>query len=58
MLLQTFGEKFMSTAPFEIFLLRKTLKCPIFILPAVYIYLYIYIFLSAMLTMYVRSHQS
>ncbi len=34
-LLPTSGENFMSTAPLEIYLLRKMLVCSILILPAV-----------------------
>ncbi len=36
-LLQTFVENFMSTAPLEIYLLRKMVTCSILILPAVFI---------------------
>ncbi len=43
-LLPTSGENFMSTAPSEIYLLRK-MACSILILPAVYIYIYIYIYM-------------
>ncbi len=39
-LLPTAGENFMSTAPLEIYLLRKTLTCSILILPAVYLALF------------------
>ncbi len=42
-LLPTSGENFKSTAPLEIYLLRKMVTCSILILPAVYIYIYIYI---------------
>ncbi len=37
-LLPTSGEYFMSTAPLEIYLLRKMVTCSILILPAIYIY--------------------
>src|SRR4029434_6974215 len=37
-LLPTSGEKFMSIAPLEIFLLRKMVTCSILILPAVHTY--------------------
>ncbi len=33
----TSGEHFMSTAPLEIYLLRKMVMCSILILPAVYV---------------------
>ncbi len=45
-LLSTSGENFMSTAPLEIYLLRKMVKCSILILPAVYIYIYLTDFYS------------
>ncbi len=35
-LLPTSGDNFMSTAPLEIYLLRKRVPCSILILPAVY----------------------
>ncbi len=44
-LLPTSGENFKSTAPLEIYLLRKKMTCSIPILPAVYIYIYIYIYI-------------
>ncbi len=37
-LLPTSGEHFKSTAPLEIYLMRKMLTCSILILPTVYIY--------------------
>ncbi len=43
-LLPTSGENFMSTAPLEIYLLRKIVTCLILILPAVYIILYIILY--------------
>ncbi len=50
-LLPTSGDNFKSTAPLEIYLLRKTVTCSILILPTVcvcmcvYIYIYIYIYI-------------
>ncbi len=39
-LLPTSGENFKSTAPLEIYLLRKIVTCSILILPAVYAIIY------------------
>ncbi len=42
-LLPISGENLMSTAPLEIYFMRKMVACSILILPAIYIYIYIYI---------------
>ncbi len=46
-LLPTSGENFMSTAPLEIYLMRKMMTS-ILILPAIYIYIYIYMYICPM----------